>query len=411
MNLPELAKKLYPENQWTAQEQRYTKAAEQFVAHFGKEHEMIFSAPGRSEICGNHTDHNMGKAVGCAVTLDILAMVAPRSDGHIRIIAEGFEPVELDTADASLREEEKGGSTGLVRGICFKMQELGFKVGGFDAYTTSNVLKGSGLSSSAAFEVMAVSILDHLYNDGTMDPKQMAVISQFSENVYFGKASGMLDQLSCAYGGMIAIDFEDPTDPVVRPIDFDFSTGGHTMVITDVHSDHADLTADYVAIKTEMQAIARAFGKEYLRQVDPADFYKKLPELYKDLHERALIRAAHYFSENERVDALYEALQKKDFETFKAIVNASGRSSFMYLQNIYSDRSPTAQAISLALCITEKMLADKGAWRVHGGGFGGTIQAHMPHSEAENYIAEMDRIFGTGSSCALLIRPCGPVKL
>ncbi len=411
MKLPEIAKKLYPESQWEAQEQRYTRAAAQFAAQFGKEHQMIFSAPGRSEICGNHTDHNMGKAVGCAVTLDILAMVAPRTDGHIRIFAEGFPPVELDSADTALREDEKGGSTGLVRGICHKMQEFGFKVGGFDAYTTSDVLKGSGLSSSAAFEVMAVCILDHLYNEGTMDPKQMAIISQYAENVYFGKASGMLDQLSCAFGGMIAIDFEDPADPIVRPIDFDFSAGGHTMVITDVHSDHADLTADYVAIKTEMQAIARFFGKEYLRQVEPTEFYEKLPELYKELHERALIRASHYFSENERVDALYDALQKKDFETFKAIVNASGRSSFMYLQNIYSDRSPTAQAISLALCITEKMLTGTGAWRVHGGGYGGTIQAHMPHDMADGYIAEMDRIFGKGSSCALQIRPCGPVKL
>jgi len=411
MKLPERAKTIYPESQWEAQELRYSAAAEKFKATFGKEHEFIFSAPGRSEICGNHTDHNMGKAVGAAVTLDILAMVAPRNDGMIHIVAEGFPPVELNAEDTILREDEKSSSAGLVRGICHKMSEHGFKVGGFDAYTTSNVLKGSGLSSSAAFEVMTASILDHLYNEGTMEPKQMAIISQFAENVYFGKASGMLDQLSCAYGGMIAIDFENPADPVVNPIDFDFAATDHAMVITDVHSDHADLTADYVAIKSEMQAIAKYFGKEYLRQVDAAEFYQSLPALKEKVHERALIRAAHYFSENDRVDALYDALNKKDFEAFKAIVNASGRSSYMYLQNIYSDRSPTAQAMSLALCITEKLLGNKGAWRVHGGGFGGTIQAHVPNDMVDAYIAEMDRIFGKGSSCALQIRPCGPIKL
>lgn len=411
MKLPERAKKIYPENQWEAQEQRYTAAAKQFITLFGTEHEAIFSAPGRSEICGNHTDHNMGKAVGGAVTLDILAMVAPRNDGVIHIIAEGFPPVELNTCDTELKEEEKGGSAALVRGICRKMKEYGFKIGGFNAYTTSNVLKGSGLSSSAAFEVLIVSVLDHLYNEGTMDPKQMAIISQFAENVYFGKASGMLDQLSCAFGGMISIDFEDPTDPIIHPIDFDFATTGHAMVITDVHSDHADLTADYVAIKSEMQSIAKYFDKEYLRQVDAVEFYQSLPALKKELHERALIRASHYFSENDRVDALYDALEQKDFEAFKAVVNASGRSSYMYLQNIYSDHSPTAQAMSLALCITEKLLGDKGAWRVHGGGFGGTIQAHVPNDMVDTYIAEMDRIFGAGSSCALQIRPCGPIKL
>ena len=411
MNLPSLAKELYPENQWSMQEQRYTNAAARFEALFGHPHTMIFSAPGRSEICGNHTDHNMGKAVGGSVTLDILAFVSPREDGMIRILADGFPPVEVNTADTELKEQEKGDSAALVRGIAFKMQEKGYALGGFDAYTTSNVSKGSGLSSSAAFEVVIAAILNDLYNDNKMDRKTMALISQFAENVYFGKASGTLDQLSCAFGGMIAIDFEDPADPQVRPIDFDFGVTGHSMVITDVHSDHADLTADYVAIKSEMQAVANYFVKDYLRQVSLQEFEAALPALNETLSERALIRAYHYFLENDRVDALHDALQSKDFEAFKQIVIASGQSSYMYLQNIYSDRKPTAQAMSLALCVTQKMLADKGAWRVHGGGFGGTIQAYMPNNLVEAYTAEMNRIFGEESSCVLQIRPYGPVKV
>lgn len=411
MNLPALAKELYPKNQWEMQEKRYTDAAKRFEELFGTPHTMIFSAPGRSEICGNHTDHNMGKAVGASVTLDILAFVSPREDGIVRILADGFPAVEVDTADTALKENEKGDSAGLVRGIANKMKEKGYKLGGFNAYTTSNVFKGSGLSSSAAFEVVMTAILDELYNGGQMDRKEMALISQYAENVYFGKASGTLDQLSCAFGGMIAIDFEDPTDPKVRPIEFDFAQAGHSMVITDVHSDHADLTADYVAIKSEMQAVANFFGKKYLRQVALEEFEGQLPALREKLSERALIRAYHYFLENNRVDALHDALQNKDFEAFKQIVTASGNSSYMYLQNIYSDRTPTSQAMSLALCITQRLLAGKGAWRVHGGGFGGTIQAYMPDNMVEAYTAEMNRIFGDGSSCVLQIRPYGPVKV
>lgn len=411
MNLPILAKNLYPENQWAMQEQRYTAAAARFEELFGHPHTAIFSAPGRSEICGNHTDHNMGKAVGGSVTLDILAFVSPREDGIIRILADGFAPVEVDTADTALKEQEKGDSAALVRGIAFKMQEKGYALGGFDAYTTSNVSKGSGLSSSAAFEVVIAAILNDLYNENKMDSKTMALISQFAESVYFGKACGTLDQLSCAFGGMIAIDFQDPADPKVRPIDFDFGVTAHSMVITDVHSDHADLTADYVAIKSEMQAVANHFGKNYLREVSLQEFEAELPALNKALSERALIRAYHYFLENDRVDALHDALQSKDFEAFKQIVTASGQSSYMYLQNIYSDRKPTAQAMSLALCITQRMLAGKGAWRVHGGGFGGTIQAYMPNDMVEAYTAEMNRIFGEESSCVLQIRSYGPVKV
>lgn len=411
MNLPEEAKYIYPASQWEAQQERYAKGYAKFKEFFGLESPILFSAPGRSEICGNHTDHNYGKAVGASIDLDLLAFTHPRNDGIIRIVSEGYPSFEVDTNDLSLKEEEKGTSSALVRGVAFKMKEAGFKVGGFDAYTTSNVCKGSGLSSSAAFEVAIISILDHLYNDGNLPPIEMAKMAQFAENTYFGKGSGLLDQLSCSFGGMISIDFEDPSNPKVTPLPFDFSKTGYDMVITDVRSDHADLTADYDAIKGEMRAVAAQFGKEYLRAVSKAEFEKKLPELSKVLSERALLRAIHFFNENERVDALQAALQQKNFEAFKAIVRDSGDSSQRYLQNIYSAQNPAAQAINLALCIAEQQLGKGGTFRVHGGGFGGTIQAYVPKEQTTSYCNAMDRIFGKGCCYTLQIRGCGPIRL
>ncbi len=409
MSLPKTAKILYPASQWAIQEQRYLQGAERFYALFGRPHEKIFSAPGRSEIIGNHTDHNMGKAIGAAVSLDLLGFVAPRTDGRICILSDEFPSIEVDTQHTEMIKAEKGTSHALVRGICHKMKKYGYQIGGFDAYTDSLVHKGSGLSSSAAFEILITAILDHLYNEGSMPPKQMATLSQFAENVYFGKGSGMLDQLSCAYGGMIFIDFEDPASPVVRPMNHDLSKAGHAMVITNVHSDHANLSEEYTAIKEEMQTVAHYFNKEYLRQVDKKEFHNALPLLRKELSERALLRASHYFQENDRVEALVSAIQENDLSTFKDLILSSGASSFMYLQNIYSHHTPQSQALSLALCVTGQLLGNHGVWRVHGGGFGGTIQAYMPTELAEPYIREMDRIFGAGSAIPLQIRPVGPV--
>ncbi|MBQ7035677.1 MAG: galactokinase, partial [Clostridia bacterium] len=294
----EQIQKLYPRAQWETQVARYQEGAEQFRKLFGYDHAYIFSAPGRSEICGNHTDHNLGKAVGAAIDLDVLAFVGPREDSIITIHSEGYAPFMVDLTDLSLQESEKGSSSALVRGIAYKMAATDRKIGGFDAYTTSNVCKGSGLSSSAAFEVTIVSILDHLYNNGELPAMEMAKIAQFAENVYFGKASGLLDQLSCAHGGMIAIDFQDPDHPIATPLPFDFNQTGYDLVITDVGTDHADLTADYVAIKEEMESIAAFFGEKYLRKVDPNAFYQKLPHLRENISERALLRAIHFFQEN-----------------------------------------------------------------------------------------------------------------
>lgn len=411
MNLPEQAKALYPAAQWEQQKERYTRGAMRFKELFGADQPLLFSSPGRCEICGNHTDHNLGKAVGAAIDLDLLAFTLPRGDGIIRIVSEGYPSFEIDTRDLAPIDEERGTSAALVRGVAFKMKEAGFAIGGLDAYITGNVCKGSGLSSSAAFEVVILCILDHLYNEGTLPPIEMAKMAQFAENVYFGKGSGLLDQLSCAYGGMIAIDFEDPSDPKVTPLPYDFSQSGYDMIITDVRSDHADLTADYDAIKNEMRVVAACFGKEYLREVSRNQFEEKLPQLKQTLSERALLRAIHFFNENERVDALQAALNQQNFEEFRAIVRSSGESSRKYLQNLYSEKNPCAQAIPLALCIAEQQLGSRGAFRVHGGGFGGTIQAYVPKEKSVSYCASMERIFGKGCCYILQIRNFGPIKL
>ena len=267
----------YPDHLLNYQLERYNRTAEDFKNAFGYEAVNVFSTPGRSEICGNHTDHNLGKAVGASINLDMLAFVAPRNDGKICIKAKGFGDINVDIADLEKDKSQEGNSTSLVKGVCKKLDDMGYTVGGFDAYTTNDVFKGSGLSSSAAFEIMISFIQNSLYNDEKIDSKTMAIASQYAENVYFGKASGLLDQLSCAFGGMIAIDFKDPADPVVDRIPFDFAATGYSMVITDTRCDHADLTDDYVAIKSEMQAVAKFFDAEHLRGVDYDKFYDALP--------------------------------------------------------------------------------------------------------------------------------------
>jgi len=401
----------YPEQLLDYQLNRYEKTFNEFKNAFGYEPQNVFSSPGRSEICGNHTDHNLGKAVGASINLDMLAFVKARDDGNICIKSKGFGDIRINVNNLEKVEKETGNSTSLVRGVCRKLSDMGYCVGGFDAFTTNDVLKGSGLSSSAAFEIMIAFIQNSLYNDEKIDAKTMAIASQYAENVYFGKASGLLDQLSCAFGGMISIDFKDPTNPVVERLPFDFGATGYSMVITDTRCDHADLTGDYVAIKTEMQSIANYFGTEHLRGVDFDEFYSKLPELKKNVSERAIIRALHYFNENVNVDNIQTALKNNDFDSFLKIVNKSGNSSFRYLQNIYSDKNPTSQGMSLALCLSEFILDGKGASRVHGGGFGGTMQAYVPNDMVNSYVDKMESVFGKGCCYLLKIRDIGPKKV
>ncbi len=401
----------YPEHLLDYQIKRYEDTYNAFKGAFGYEPQNVFSSPGRSEICGNHTDHNLGKAVGASINLDMLAFVKPRDDGKICIKSKGFGDIKIDVNNLEKVDKETGNSTSLVRGVCKKLSDMGYCVGGFDAYTTNDVLKGSGLSSSAAFEIMIAFIENSLYNNEDIDAKTMAIASQYAENVYFGKASGLLDQLSCAFGGMISIDFKDPKNPVVEKLPFDFGATGYSMVITDTRCDHADLTGDYVAIKTEMQSIANYFGVEHLRDVNFDEFYSKLPELKTKLPERAVIRAFHYFNENINVENIQIALKQNDFDSFLKIVNKSGNSSFRFLQNIYSDKNPTSQGMSLALCLSEFILDGKGASRVHGGGFGGTMQAYVPNELVNDYVEKMESVFGNSCCYLLKIRDIGPKKV
>ncbi len=400
--------KIYSEDKLPRQCARFADVAAAFEKEFGAMPEHFFSAPGRSEICGNHTDHNMGKVLAAAIDLDIAAAVSKRQDNKVVIASDGFATIEVDLTDLGVDKAAYGTSGAIIKGVAAGMKNDGFAIGGFSVYEVSDVLKGSGMSSSAAFEILIATILSYLYNDGKLSAVRAAQLSQYAENVYFGKPSGLMDQMACSVGGFVEIDFADEKHPVVTPIPFDFAATGYRLVITDCHADHADATADYAAIREDMAAVSHYFGKENLRQVKEADFWADIDGVRSAVGDVPMMRAMHFFEENGRVDAAAEALQAGDFEAFKEVIIASGRSSYMYLQNIYSASSPRAQALSLALCISEQLLKDVGgAWRVHGGGFGGTIQAFVPLAQADNYIQTMEQLFGKGSCYQVSVRNHG----
>ncbi len=401
----------YPAHTLEYQLARYKRAVSDYRAEFGKDPKYAFSTPGRSEICGNHTDHNLGKAVGAAIDLDIIALVSPRDDNRIIIRSNGFSDIDIDVSRLDINPAETGKSPSLVRGVCRRLSDMGCKIGGFDAYTQNDLPRGGGLSSSAAFGVQIAFIISRLFGNGRIGASEQADAAHYAENIYFGKGSGLLDQLCCAFGGAISIDFENKAKPKIERLPFDLSKSGCTMIITDTHSSHSDLSGDYDAIKADMQAVSAAFGKNYLRQVSYAEFYESLPRLKNELSERAIVRAFHYFDENDNVAALSRSLKDGDFEKFFGIVNRSGGSSFRYLQNIYSDKTPESQGVTLALCLSEHILAGRGAVRVHGGGFGGTIQAYVPNDATAAYIEKMESVFGAGSCHKLTIRNQGPVRV
>lgn len=395
-----------------AQQERYLKAVDRFCEIFDARDQMaIFSAPGRTEIGGNHTDHQHGRVLAAGVNLDVIAITTKRADGQITVQSEGFDPDHVDTADLTVHAEESGRSQALIRGVCAGFVQRGYKIGGFDAYTISSVLKGSGLSSSAAFEVLIGTVLNALYNDGTIDAVTIAQIAQYAEREFFGKPCGLMDQTASAVGSFVAIDFADPSKPVVEQVPFRFADCAHNLVIVDTKGNHADLTGDYAAIGEEMRSVAHAFGKEVLREVNPDDFYAKLGELKGQLSDRALLRAIHFFGDNDRALREAELLRAGDFAAFKQEILASGRSSFMYLQNAYSIQAPDQQGIPLALALTERMLAGKGAWRVHGGGFAGTIQVFVPTELTNEYRTMMEAVMGQGTCHVLSIRPVGAVQM
>ncbi len=395
-----------------AQKIRYLKAVESFEKIFSQREGLsLFSAPGRTEVGGNHTDHQHGCVLAASVNLDVIAVAAPRDDTVITVQSEGFEADRVDISDLTPRSAEAGRSAALIRGVCEGFVCRGFRIGAFDAYTTSNVLKGSGLSSSAAFEVLVGTILNHLYNEGKIDAVTIAQIAQYAEREYFGKPCGLMDQTASSVGGFVAIDFENPQKPLVRQVGFQFSDCGHDLVIVDTRGNHADLTADYAAIGDEMRDVAAYFGKDFLRQVAPETFYAELGQLKGKVSDRALLRAMHFFAENELAQQEAKTLEAGDFEAFKKQVLASGESSYCLLQNVFSVAHPERQEVPLALALSKRMLAGKGAWRVHGGGFAGTVQAFVPVELTEEYCRAMESVFGSGCCYVLAVRPVGAVKI
>ncbi|MFA9382027.1 MAG: galactokinase, partial [Acetanaerobacterium sp.] len=330
-------------------------------------------------------------------------------DQIIRIKSEGYEMDIVDLVSLAPDKGERNLASALIRGIAARFVQLGRKIGGFDAYTTSNVLSGSGLSSSAAFEVLVGTVLNHLFNEAAFSPAEIAQIGQYAENVYFGKPCGLMDQTASAVGGFVAIDFADPAAPKIDKLAYDFASSGHVLCIVNTGGNHADLTPDYAAVPAEMREVAALFGKTYLREVDEAAFFAAIPSLRGKTSDRAILRAIHFFGDNARVVQQSAALSSGDFAAFKTLVLESGRSSYQYLQNVFSSRCPSEQGVSLALALSERVLKAGGAWRVHGGGFAGTIQAYVPTGLLDEYRCEIERVMGKGTCYVLSVRPEGGI--
>ena len=383
-----------------------TTLKEKFQTAFGAAPTHVFSAPGRTELGGNHTDHQRGCVLAAAVDLDTRAAVKLNGTSVIRLLSEGYPLCEVELNDLTIRPEEQNTTAALIRGVAAGFVNRGFVVGGFDAYVTSTVLPGSGLSSSAAFEVMLGTAMNHLFSCG-LDAVAIAQIAQYAENVYFGKPCGLMDQMASSVGGCVAIDFADPAAPVVTPVDFDFSTCGHALCIIDSGASHADLTDEYAAIPAELHAVCALFGKDVLRQVPETEFYARLSEVRQAAGDRAALRAIHVYEENRRVAAEVDALRRGDFQRFLRVVNESGFSSQNLLQNVIPAGATTHQEVALALGLARHLLGGRGACRVHGGGFAGTIQAFVPEDMLASFRSSMEAVLGKGSCHVLSIRPWG----
>lgn len=393
---------------------RYIAAIDSFNELYGKCDDVrLFSVGGRSEISGNHTDHNHGRVIAASVNLDILAVAAPCENGEIRIKSEGFpeDIVPASAADAP-NPELYFTSASIIAGMERAFLDAGYSVGGFCAYTTSNVLKGSGISSSAAFEVMVGNILNYLYNDGKVSNVEIAKMAQFAENRYFGKPCGLMDQTACAVGGFITIDFADPSAPEIEALDFDLGREGYSLCLVNTGGNHADLNEDYASVPAEMKSVAKLLGRDVLRGLTVSDITEHASDIRSKCSDRAFLRAMHFIAENERVSSQVDALKHGDINAFLAGVTASGNSSFKYLQNVYTTKNVAEQGLSVALCITENFLAGhRAACRVHGGGFAGTIQAFVPNELTEDYRDLIDSIFGDGSCHVLAVRRAGAIEL
>ncbi len=409
----EILEKLYTKDGVKNNLKRYEDVLQGFVREFGKKDVKLFSSPGRTEISGNHTDHNNGKVLGGSINLDCIAAATNNGSNIVNIVSESFsQKFKIDINDIA-PGVEKAGTTELLKGILAGFKERKADIGGFDAYITSNVISSAGVSSSAAFETLICQVINTLFNDGKLSKTDYAYIGKYAENHYWDKASGLLDQMCCAYGGLISIDFKNPDMPKVNEIDFDFGAAKHDLIIVQTGRGHADLSADYSSIPAEMKKVAEYFNKKTLSEVDEREFYNNLPKLREYAGDRALLRSIHFFDENKRVENEVKALTNNDFDTFLKNITDSGNSSWKYLQNVYTNAAPNEQGITVALALSERFLKKKnvGATRVHGGGFAGVIMAMVPEKYSDEYVAYMDKFLGEGSSYKMKIRPYGSVCL
>ena len=398
-----------------AQAERFAAALDSFIELYGDEDDEvgIFSVPGRSEISGNHTDHNRGCVLAGAIDRDIIAIASKNTDGKVNFKSEGYPKISIDLSEIDEPDNfENYSSAALIAGLAKGFTNSSYSIGGYNAYATTEVLKGSGISSSAAFEVMIGNIFNYLYNDGAVSNVEIAKLSQYSENVYFGKPCGLMDQMACAVGGFVYIDFEDPKNPIVDPIAFSLTDAGYSLCIVNTGGNHADLNDDYASVPYEMKAVAKALGQDALRGFTEADIIKNIPALRETLGDRAILRAIHFVRENNRVGTIRAALKNSDVDAFLNGILASGASSFKYLQNVFTTINVKEQGLSLALALAEGYLDGKNcAWRVHGGGFAGTIQVFIKNEYVDGFVALMDSVFGEGAAMNLKIRPVGACRL
>lgn len=409
--LDSLFAELYTSENVDFQKKRYINAVERFSELYPERDDIhIYSASGRTEITGNHTDHQHGCVIAGAVNLDTIGIASFHNENTVRIQSEGYDEISVALNDLGIHEN-KNSSSEIVRGICAKFAGMGVKINGFDMYTTSDVLSGSGISSSASFETLVATAINCFYNNGQADAVEIAKIGQFAENVYFGKKSGLMDQLVCSVGGFVFIDFKNIENPYIEKVNADLSETGYKLIITDTKGSHSDLTDDYVTVRSEMESVAKYFGKNVLREVDEKIFWESIPDIRKKISDRSVLRAVHFFDDSRRAEEEKNALSENRFEDFIRLVNDSGNSSMNLLQNLYSCKNPCEQAIPLAIMAGKRILGDRGAVRVHGGGFAGTVQAFVPCELVNSYITEMNRIFGDNSCSVLTIRPVGSIEI
>ena len=392
------------------QRTRYVEAIEGFEQLFGEAAVEIYSAPGRSEIGGNHTDHQHGMVLATSVNLDTIAIVEKLDSDEVEVVSKGYTPIKMSASELDKKESESGKAVALIRGILKNLQDRGYQIGGFRAFTTSDVIAAAGLSSSACFETLIGTIVSGLYNDMSIDMQEIAQIGQYAENVYFDKPCGLMDQMACAVGGLIHIDFADPKAPQVNKVDVDFGKYKYNLCVVDTKGSHADLTDDYADIPAEMKAVAKYFGKSFLREVDEEEFYQNITDIRKETGDRAVLRALHFFEEEKVVMKEVAALRNDDFAQFLSLITQSGNSSYRFLQNIYSNHAVDSQAVSIALGMSEIILSNNGVCRVHGGGFAGTIQIFVKNDFVKEYKERIEAVFGEGACYVLNIRKYGGIK-